>query len=1437
MRLDRKREIHMTGFVDFDVNFSEEGFTREQVEMLLREMFRERTGVQSVKLTELAGAHMGLSGISIFLAQPYGVHRIEQNPLVIRIGPNAVIDAEQQRYRDYVASLTGLGAVQQRLYASADRFSAIAYDYLDQQPGQPMKTLRDFLWDEEQRDDLEAACQAITDLFRNTLAQQQRRNNWYHDGRAYDDQRPLWFYNTLLPPALKLQVDDAISGQAPTHSLAELLALADQPGAAALLGQQVELRTDEYPHLRVVERKQHDTRLYLYEGALLGAEPYQPPQPIAARIDLVGSPEALDLPDDLDKATLRGRIVATRYTALEARRLQCVAHLSRQTADGRLPGQGGLLDNPIARLNELLAKRRTFTSAIAHGDMNLGNILLNRSAAGSAVTAWLIDFDKTGPGQHAVFDAVKLETEYKAHLLPYLVRNVDDQIELETILHQALIEPDKVVWSLKERPHLRDAYQFIATVRRVALQDLKQTIAPEEYYLGLLGYGLAVLKYDNLYAGNRGRWLQQYPPIDPLALAAFVSASHAATVVDECADLVVKDECYPPIRQLTRAPIKRPRLVGRDELLVKAQLQLRSETPVVLLHGASGSGRGAVAQALCADLDRRGYLVCTLLADTSEHEFETIDGLLRVLSPALRSAGISDIDVPPRPASTSKARQWTREEHLEQMSVQLYSLINSLEHNKQPVVLLLWLTRANAELRSLISRIVQQVRQTALVIVAEQPFRELDARIQIQVNRLTDEDVATYVRLKQLSLEAETVGKLHQASEGRPDLLERILFDAQIELDRQKGSLNQIVDQLASRKNYLAEAAKDLLDRQPESIRHLCALECLVSTQASTSMSEATLTDSERRTIIEGAGWAESGSAGELLDRYKEQRLDTQDTVIKHLREHALRVVEVGLEYRKLRGLLARVYRSRDPQDLYLIAHNYMRAAEWREVATILAQMVNNPEYIFSAHCSNINDWLQQVFKQQRVLYIQYERALRELSGMCDMYLGKHQTAIATYSHLCRNVRFDDPAYPLLVVRLLQVAAVYGDRKQAAYACGLLARRPRVDAWLACKLAYEGEQLLKPAIEQSAAPEQAIALFEEALVLLEQHDTQWGDEVDFFREQRVRVYDKLARAQMLQGQTAVAIEQLLKAREEALALENMPLLASLESSLGYIYYYRCGRDDDPEQARTWFEQALRTREEIGDRAGQVRTAQNLGNLLVDLAPDRVAWQSANEFFRQYESVAREIQDANHELIIANYIDSLIDQGEHSVAHTLFESVMVEPVRDPDTELILLTNRAKLALWEEARPEQREECQHYLLQAYPLVRNSEDDSDKLEWMHIVLGSHILLGTELHESVHPWLEEILLSEEDRQPERALWFLDRGLFALAQQDHAQALAHLAESRAIWERLKFPFRAGLVAYWQALCRSQMDDRSSAQMSAEEAESLLRSFGDTPVRRRLHQL
>lgn len=98
-------------------------------------------------------------------------------------------------------------------------------------------------------------------------------------------------------------------------------------------------------------------------------------------------------------------------------------------------------DNPLRRYHSLLWQPRRLTTSIVHGDLNMNNILLSRTAGGETI-AWLIDFDKTTNGAHAVFDAVKLETEFKLHVLPHWLENLEELLRLEQLLHQGLIDPD-----------------------------------------------------------------------------------------------------------------------------------------------------------------------------------------------------------------------------------------------------------------------------------------------------------------------------------------------------------------------------------------------------------------------------------------------------------------------------------------------------------------------------------------------------------------------------------------------------------------------------------------------------------------------------------------------------------------------------------------------------------------------------------------------------------------------------------------------------------------------------------------------------------------------------------------------------------------------------------------------------------------------------------
>ncbi len=81
---------------------------------LVEKMFEvQAKGVQTVLLDRLPEGHAGYSNLTLLVARPSGGGS-EENPLLIRVGPRAAIEAEKRRYDAYVEPLVGDGKVAQR---------------------------------------------------------------------------------------------------------------------------------------------------------------------------------------------------------------------------------------------------------------------------------------------------------------------------------------------------------------------------------------------------------------------------------------------------------------------------------------------------------------------------------------------------------------------------------------------------------------------------------------------------------------------------------------------------------------------------------------------------------------------------------------------------------------------------------------------------------------------------------------------------------------------------------------------------------------------------------------------------------------------------------------------------------------------------------------------------------------------------------------------------------------------------------------------------------------------------------------------------------------------------------------------------------------------------------------------------------------------------
>lgn len=1396
---------------------------RETCQQLMVALFRDRPDVESLILSELPGGQVGLSQIAVILAHPAGAQEREFNPLVVRIGSQAAIADEVRRYEAFVAHATGLQLVQLRLAATVGDAAAIAYDYLHQRdPGQPLYTLRDFLArDEELNVDPRVITEVLHTLLLDTLAQGKARNGWYNDARQFADQRPLWFYNQILPPLMQVQLQADTDRSAQT--LVDVMARADMPGARALHEQSIVLNANSaagYPMLRVIERDagKGSVRLQLYAAeASSTTSIYRPFEPVAARIDLVGPPALLnDLPDIIE-APLYGTIQQTRYDRLEQIRVNHLGQLDGQVADGLLVHNSLALVNPLQHYYDLLYQPRALHTSIIHGDMNLGNILLRRYQAGHelATMAWLIDFDRTTAGGHTVFDAVKLETEYKLHILPHRLHSVRDFLLLEEALYRALFNPDACLELLGENQELRKAYELIAGIRRGMLQSLSMVrIPPVEYYLGLLAYGLAALKYANLYPQERKRWIGQRPYVEPLAIAAYLSASFAASTLAAVENQYVTAASYPILPRYRSGRFKRPWLVGRDQIIFEAHQQFQTLEPVVVLYGMVGSGRQAVTQALCAELEKTGSSCIEIKSFTGKGL--ALEECIDILLEQLRIIGLT---LPPRLKAPSSKLSLNKQ--MARLMTLGTTIIRAVEEQHLPdssrLVLVFPAIGSDSRVRNFIAQLCRSAHHTAIILVADDPWHALDVGTSLAVTPLTLEDVQAYVKYRQLPVDAEAIRQLYQFSHGLPRLLIAMLDWACRQRSDQE-PLRTTINRL-SRHQHSAEFARDVLTQLPESLLRRLEFAALLAEHGPEPQANQLFIG-----LAHMQGWFLDDDATSINSTY-EQQIGSHAALVDILFPAALPTLRQRPEYPVICTYLAHHYHIRQPEpDLYQVAWYWKEAQNWAQTVAVLQRISQKATIITSHQCEPLYKLVQTVLNNVGPIHAE---SLFELAGDCANYLGSHRKAAEHYEQRLRTLLPTAATARQLQARLLTMYELLGDYDQVERICdGLMQQQAPDDLYAALCRAMRGRRLVH------SNPGAALVLLQEALDLLKATRSAWPtDEASFFQEELVRIADMCAQACTHAGAYNQALAYLLEVRKLAAnELRDESLTAMLDNNLGIIYEMR-GQAHDLTLAQRCYDAAMDVRQRIGDRCGQLSTGQNLAMLTNDLAHTAADWDTAEQQFQQVARIAAQIDRSNRDLIQANYLDLLMRRGKFAAAEQLYTDTMAQTVA-PDVAYLLRLNRAHLALW----AEQPELCQQYLQELLPATLTAED-FNQYEWVQYTLECALRWKTTYAADAVAQLLAAQAAQSEGLRASAAHARNQGLWAYVQGDYAGAMQLLEQSQHMWDDLQCPYYAGLVAVWRTYLALQQAALPAARSAAAAARTRLHALGDIPAMRWLDTL
>lgn len=1395
--------VHVT--CDFDVGSTP--YPEALYKQLLGAMIGDK--VQEVVLRALPDGHSGLSGVSVLLAYRIGTDGSRLNPWLVRVGTIAALANEQRRYDDYISNRIGRNRAEKRHEYTLPSLgvAAVAYDYLHED-NQPLQTLRNFLWHDH---DPPLAAQAVHSLIVKTICQHSQRSGWYNDCRGYEEQRALWFYNTMLPPTLVLGPAAAPSPEAATPALARVLEQADSPEHGALLGQMVRIPAAALSVEEVIAHgDERRVRLLLAEPVVEGEEIYQPLRPIHARIELqTNAAGHARLAADLDQGLpLVAQITATRFGILDDYR----ERLDQDIAGLRAVGGA---TNPLFLYYGLLASPRTLHTSIVHGDMNLSNILLSRPNDQGPFSAWLIDFDKTSAGGHTVFDAVKLETEYKVHILPHRLTSVDDFLRLEQVLHLALVQPEQALAILAENPQLIEPYTFLAKVRRTALIELfdEDYLGPrptaEEYYLGLLGYGLAALKYPNLYNERHVVWLDDEASLHHLATAAYLSAAAAARELigrRSGATWALRHDAYPPAPR-RRRQVRPRRLVGRERLLAEARRRLglrggaAAPQRVITLHGVPGSGRDSVGLALLADLEDRGHRPLIWPVDGQPASVEALIDAMEEAS-----------GVPFERSSTRPPSRMGLGSFPEQLGAYHAYLRYVLEDGDgPPLAFLLRLHQADPRLHPLLTQICEAVRRSAVVVVADEMPAGMPPDTSLRVPLLSQEDVRAYIRdYQQLSLSDVQIAQLWEASLGFPQSLARAVNDLRQRHVLTRSSLQEALASITTSKQWPREFMRGLFQRFSAYGRYLTTVEAALHELPLASPPSA---DRVLQAIAPALGWSAAPEPGVAL--ISRQYADEQRALLYQVALEELPADEREGFYFALGNYCRQPLRLR-PRDLplpYVAAYYYARAEAWQEAAETLLLLREQRELLLSSHCEVIYELVAAVLANGYLLRNELE--LVALAGDCATYLCRYGEAIRHYERL---IGLTDS--PPLLVRLIKL---FDHNKQAEktaqYAQHLIRDTAEGEPLNALGRAYS------VADRRRTPPDQALQALHDALERYQRTRPDWGDERAFFAEEEVMIYDMLTRA-ALDGDDVDGALKYLRRAFDITKRERLPppLAAQLESSFGYIYYFRRGDPLDTVRARQHFEEALRIRRAYDDRRGTLISGQNLANLRHRQAASAADLDDANALFIEAERIAEKIEVSFRDYVIAAHMDLLIHRGEYAAARDLYAQVRFDQEMYDETRMLLWINRAKLALW----AGDPEGCAEHLRVIAALLGETSEEIDQIEWAQLAIEAHLRLDLPLDQSAAAWLAATDERDYPRPEALGEWLFARGLLALAEGGADEALALLARSAEQWALIQSHLRAAIVACWRCFALVRVGRPQEAAAAAEVARRLLAPFGPT---------
>jgi class 3 adenylate cyclase len=192
-----------------------------------------------------------------------------------------------------------------------------------------------------------------------------------------------------------------------------------------------------------------------------------------------------------------GIVVDTREARLQ-REAQAALGPDQNLVQPLLTTRDGVtLPNPLLMLSDILRETRHVWISHIHGDLNLGNILVELKTG----KVGLIDFAEARKG-YILHDFLRLETEVMVHLLPEIIHHYNLPL-VPTLyhfcqhLHRATLD-DRPLKPVFAHADLARPFAVLVAVRRASRHYWFDRDDLTEYYQGLVVYLLGALKFDNL---------------------------------------------------------------------------------------------------------------------------------------------------------------------------------------------------------------------------------------------------------------------------------------------------------------------------------------------------------------------------------------------------------------------------------------------------------------------------------------------------------------------------------------------------------------------------------------------------------------------------------------------------------------------------------------------------------------------------------------------------------------------------------------------------------------------------------------------------------------------------------------------------------------------------------------------------------------------------